>query len=194
MDSTSSTLVNGVNVTRLMSTIQALRDNPELARFKFRTETAWMGGGHSRTAIWSFYGAGEEDSSRSNPFLLEGDEPAVLLGGNSGPNAVEALLHALASCLSVGFIYHAAARGLRVEALEISLEGDMDLRGFLGLSESVRPGYEDIRLTYHVKSDAPREALDALCEQVQKTSPVLDMIRHPVPVTIRMELQPPSLH
>lgn len=194
MDSTSSTEVNGVNVTQLMSTIQALQDRPELARFKFRTETAWMGGGHSRTAIWSFYGAGEEDSSRSNPFLLEGDEPTVLLGGNSGPNAVEALLHALASCLSVGFIYNAAARGLRVDALEISLEGDMDLRGFLGLSESVRPGYEEIRLTYHVRSDAPREALDALCDHVQKTSPVLDMIRNPVPVSIRMELQPPSLH
>jgi uncharacterized OsmC-like protein len=177
-------MVNGVNVDQLVGTIDAIKANPGLARFKFRAENEWVNGGHSRTRIQSFYGAGTEDTSRSKPFVLEGDEPPVLLGENNGPNAVEAVLHALASCLAVGFIYNAAAQGIRVEALTFSLEGDLDLHAFLGLSDKVRPGYENIRLTYRVKSDAPREKLEALCEYVQKTSPVLDIIRNPVPVTI----------
>jgi len=180
----AQTIVNGVNVDQLVGTIDAIKANPGLARFKFRAENEWVGGGHSRTRIQSFYGAGTEDTSRGKPFVLEGDEPPVLLGENSGPNAVEAVLHALASCLAVGFIYNAAAQGIRVEALTCSLEGDLDLHAFLGLSEKVRPGYENIRLTYRVKSNAPREKLEELCDYVQKTSPVLDIVRNPVPVTI----------
>jgi len=183
----TQTIVNGVNVDQLVGTINAIKGNPDLARFKFRAETEWIGGGHSRTRIQSFYGAGAEDTSRSKPFVLEGDEPPVLLGQNAGPNAVEAVLHALASCLSVGFVYNAAAQGIQVDSLEFKLEGDLDLHAFLGLSDKVRPGYENIRLTYRVKSDAPRDKLEALCDYVQKTSPVLDIIRNPVPVTIDLE-------
>jgi uncharacterized OsmC-like protein len=117
---------------------------------------------------------------------MEGDEPPVLLGQNAGPNAVEAVLHALASCLAVGFVYNAAAQGIRVEALSFDLEGELDLRAFLGLTDTVRAGYESIRLTYHVTADAPREKLVELCDYVQRTSPVLDIIRNPVPVTIRL--------
>jgi uncharacterized OsmC-like protein len=178
------TLVNGVDVEQLVGTIEAIKSQPDLARFTFRSETKWVDGGHSRTKIQSFYGAGQEDTSRSRPFILEGDEPPVLLGNNAGPNAVEAVLHALASCLTVGFVYNAAAQGIKIEGLEFQLEGDLDLHAFLGLSDTVRPGYDNIRLIYRVKSAAPREKLEALCEYVQKTSPVLDIIRNPVPVTI----------
>jgi uncharacterized OsmC-like protein len=187
MTTATATLINGVNVDQLVGTINAIKSDPAIARFQFRAETEWVDGGHSRTTIQSFYGAKQEDASRSRPFVLEGDEPPVLLGGNAGPNAVEAVLHALASCLSVGFVYNAAAQGIRVESLTFRLEGDIDLHGFLGLSDKVRPGYEGIRLSYQVKSDAPREKIEALCEYVQKTSPVLDIIRNPVPVTIALE-------
>jgi uncharacterized OsmC-like protein len=183
----TSTLINGVNVDQLVTTVNAIQQNPDLARFQFRAHNEWSEGGHSRTTIQGFYGAGQEDTSRSQPLILEGDEPPVLLGSNAGPNAVEAVLHALASCLAVGFIYNAAAQGIHVESLGFDLEGDLDLRAFLGLSEAVRPGYESIRLTYRVKSDAPREKLVELCNYVQKTSPVLDIIRNPVPVTISLE-------
>jgi uncharacterized OsmC-like protein len=181
------TLVNGVNVDQLVGTINAIKADPSLARFKFRAETEWVNGGHSRSTIQSFYGAGQEDASRSQPFVVEGDEPPVLLGNNAGPNAVEAVLHALASCISVGFIYNAAAQGIQVESLSFSLEGDLDLHAFLGLSDKVRPGYQGIRLSYRVKSNASREKLEELCEYVQKTSPVLDIIRNPVPVEINLE-------
>ncbi len=187
MTTQTFTQLNGVNLDQLTATVNAIQQNSALARFQFRAQNDWIGGGHTRTAIQGFYGAGSEDSSRSRPFILEGDEPPLLLGGNAGPNAVEAVLHALASCLAVGFIYNAAAQGITVESLSFNLEGDLDLRAFLGLSKEVRPGYEAIHLTYRVKSDAPREKIEALCEHVQATSPVLDMLRNPVPVTVALE-------
>jgi uncharacterized OsmC-like protein len=187
MTTQTPTQVNGVNVDQLVATINAIKQNPDLARFQFRACNEWTDGGHSRTTVQGFYGAGQEDTSRSRPFILEGDEPPVLLGGNAGPNAVEVVLHALASCLAVGFIYNAAAQGINVENLSFDLEGDLDLHAFLGLSEEVRPGYEGIRITYQVKSSAPREKIVELCNYVQKTSPVLDIIRNPVPVTVSLK-------
>lgn len=181
------TRVNGVNVDQLVDTINAIKDNPDLARFEFRAENEWISGARSRTTIQSFYGAGGEDTSRREPFVLEGDEPPVLLGTNTAPNAVETVLHALASCLAVGFVYNAAAQGIKVDSLDFSVEGDLDLHGFLGLSDEVRPGYENIQVTYRVKADAPREKIAELCDYVQKTSPVVDIIRNSVPVTVTLE-------
>lgn len=179
--------VNGVNLDQLVGTIEAVKQNPDLAKCRFRAETEWVSGGHSRTRIQSFYAAGQEDTSRAQPFVIVGDEPPVLLGENHGPNAVEAVLHALASCLAVGFIYNAAALGIHVESLSFKLEGELDLHAFLGLSDITRPGYDSIRLAYRVKSDAPRQKILELCDYVQKTSPVLDIIRNPVPVTVILE-------
>lgn len=178
--------LNDVDVDLLIGTVGAIQENPDLARFTFRARNTWQGGGHSRTEIKSFYGAGSEDTSRQEPFVLEGDEPPVLLGNNKGPNAVEAVLHALASCLAVGFVYNAAAKGIEVEELSFELEGNLDLHAFLGLSEQTRPGYQDIEVRYRVKSDAPRAKLVELCDYVQKTSPVLDILRNPVPVKVSL--------
>ena len=182
-----NTLTNGVDVGKLLATIDAIKANPELANFQFRAETEWKSGGHSRTRIQSFHGAGTEDTSRSKPFAMEADEPPVLLGSNAGPNAVEIVLAGLASCLAVGFAYNAAARGIRIDELTLNVAGNIDLHGFLGLSEKVRPGYRDIRVTCRVKSDASREQLMELCDYVQKTSPVLDIVRNPVGVSVVLE-------
>lgn len=181
------TIAHGINVDQLVGTVNAIKENPDLARFRFRAVTEWVDGGHSRTKIQGFYGAGAEDASRSAPFVLEGDEPPVLLGANLGPNAVETVLSALASCLTVGFVYNAAARGIHVGSLSFSMEGDIDLHGFLGLSDRVRPGYQNIRLTCRIGSDAPRETLEELWDYVQRTSPVLDIVRNPVPVSLAIE-------
>ncbi|UCG52733.1 MAG: OsmC family protein [Candidatus Latescibacterota bacterium] len=175
---------NGVDVDRLVQTVNAIKDNPDLAKFRFRASTKWLGGGHSSTTIQGFYGAGQEDNSRATPFVIEGDEPPVLLGQNAGPNAVESVLQALASCLTVGFAYNAAAQGINLKSLEFDLEGQLDLHGFLGLSEEVRPGYKGIRLTYRTDCDAPPDKIEKLWAHVQKTSPVLDIVQNPVQVKI----------
>jgi uncharacterized OsmC-like protein len=187
MSNTTQQLQNGVDVGQLMETIEAIQERPELAKFQFRASSTWLGGGHSRTRIQQFHGAGQEDTSREEAFELDGDEPPVLLGGNRGPNAVEAALHALTSCLAVGFVYNAAARGIEVRSLDFDIEGDLDLRAFLGLSDEVRPGYEQVRLRYRVDCDAPAETVDELCEYVQRTSPVLDIFRNPVAVSVARE-------
>ena len=184
MANTTQQTQNGVDVGQLTETIEAIRNEPDLARFEFRAASTWLGGGRSRTRIQGFHGAGQEDTSRTEPFTLEGDEPPVLLGENTAPNAVEATLHALASCLAVGFVYNAAAQGIEVRSLDFDLEGELDLHGFLGLSADVRPGYQDVRVTYRVDCDAPDDKVDELCAYVQRTSPVLDIFRNPVRVNV----------
>jgi len=184
--SEAANVMNGVNVDQLVGTIDAIKGDPDIAKFQFRSETKWVNGGQCETRIKDFYGAKAEDTSRKEPLVIKGDEPAVLLGESQGANAVEAVLHALASCLCVGFVYNAAALGISISSLDFSLEGNIDLHCFLGLSETMRPGYEDIKVKVRIKADAPKEKLEELCAYAQKTSPVLDMIRNPVPVTIEL--------
>ncbi len=178
---------NGVDVDQLRDTIKAIKNDPDLAHFEFRAHTEWMDGARSRTEIKGFHGAGREDGSRDEPLVLYGDEPPVLLGSNSAPNAVETVLHGLASCLTVGIVYNAAARGIEIKELAFDLEGDLDLRAFLGLSEQVRPGFGDIRVNYRINADASQEEIEELCHYVQRTSPVLDIIANPVPVSVTLE-------
>jgi uncharacterized OsmC-like protein len=184
MAEVANKLLNGVDVDKLVGTINAVKGNADIALFKFRCDTNWVKGGHCQTKIKNFYGALEEDYSRTKPFVLEGDEPRVLLGEDHGPNAVEAVLHALASCLSVGIVYNASAMGIKVNALNLQLEGEIDLHAFLGLSEKIRPGYKKIMVTVNADTSASKEHFEELLEYVKNTSPVFDIIRKPVPVEI----------
>jgi uncharacterized OsmC-like protein len=184
---TTSTIINGVNVDRLVATIEAVKADPSLARFHFRAKSEWINGGHYKSMIQGFYGAGQEDMSRTRPFELHGDEPDVLLGEDHGPNPVEFVLHGLAGCLSTTFVYYAAANGIKIDAVNYSLEGDLDLRGFLGISKQVRPGYENIRVKFFVTSDAPMAKLEELCKLAQMRSPVFNTISEPVPVQVTIE-------
>src|ERR1700759_4194972 len=136
-----TTIVNRLDLDPLSGPIDAVTAAPALARFQFRGRNHWIDGGYSRTTIKDFYGAGQEDSTRTDPFTVDSDEPPVLLGQNLAPNAGEHLFHALASCLTGTIAYHAAARGIALDGLECTLEGDLDLYGFLGLDSNVRPGY-----------------------------------------------------
>ena len=176
-------IVNGVDVDRLSGTIDHVSADPALARFQFRARNRWIDGGHSRTTIKEFYGAGQEDTSRTEPFVLDADEPPVLLGENRAPNAPEYVLHALAACLTGTIIYHAAARGIVLDGLESTIEGDVDLHGFLGLDETVRPGYQQIRVAFKVTGDFDDDQLAELAS-LTRFSPVRDIVSNPVPVAI----------
>ena len=115
------------------------------------------------------------------------DEPSVLLGTDRGANPVEYVLTALAGCLTTSLVYHAATRGISIEEVESHLEGDLDLRGFLGLSEEVRTGYENIRVSFKIKADATDEQLKELVQVAQKRSPVFDTVSRPVPVSVELK-------
>jgi uncharacterized OsmC-like protein len=179
-------VVNGVSVTKLFQTVGAIQANPSIADFNFRAKGKWINGGHNSTTINDFYGACQTHS-RSQPFVFEKDEPPVLLGEDNGANPVEYALAALNGCLTTSLIYHAAAKGIKIDEVESTLSGDLDLHGFLGLSENVRNGYEKIEVTFKIKSDAPEEKLRELVELAQKRSPVFDIVSHPTPVEVSME-------
>lgn len=179
-------IINGVNVSQLFETIDVIKQKPEIAKFKFRATNKWVNGGHNTTMIKDFYGAGQEDTTRMKTFVMEADEPAVLLGEDAGANPTEYLLAALAGCLTTSMVYHAAAQGIKIESIESSYEGDLDLQGFLGLSEKIRNGYEGIRVTFKIKADAPEEILQELIKTAQQRSPVFDIVTNPVPVTVQL--------
>jgi uncharacterized OsmC-like protein len=183
------TVRNGIDVQALLETIEAIKTKPELAEFTFRASTSWQQGTASTAQIGPFVHAGADDESRTEPFTLQGDEPPVLFGHNQGPNAVELLLAALGFCYSVGYVANAAARGIEIEQMSYELEGDIDLRNFLGISQEARPGFSEIRAKAQVKAPAATEAeLKELCSYVQDTSPVRDVLANPVSVKTTLEV------
>lgn len=172
----------------LFATLDAVRDHPELAAFQFRATNTWMNGTHSRTEIQGFYGAGQEDSSRTAPFVYEADHPEVLVGRGKAPTPVEFLLHGIAACLTSGLANIAAARGITLHKVSSTVEGDIDLLGMLGLSDSVRNGYRQIRVHFHLEGDAPEEQLLALVEQSRRRSAVYDVLTNGTDVVIDAEV------
>lgn len=179
-----STQVNGLDVQAAFDTIDAIKADARLARFQFRARNVWIDGGVNRSTIRDFYGAGREDESRTTDFVFTNGEPPVLLGNNEGANPVEFLLHALAGCVTTTFILHAAARGITIQELSTELEGDLDVRGLLGLDDSVSPGYEQIRIRMNVKAACSDDELDDLLAYTQRHSPVCNTVCRPVPVKI----------
>ncbi len=179
-------ILNGINVTQLTETIEAIRKNPEIARFKFRATNRWVEGTHNRATVKDFFGALQEDTSRQ-PIVFEIDEPPVLLGRNVGPNPVEYVLVGLSGCLTTSLIAHAAARGIEIKGLSTRLEGDLDLRGFLGISEDVTVGYERIRVFFTIDADVSDEKKRELIRMAAKYSPVYNTIANPVAVEVLLD-------
>jgi uncharacterized OsmC-like protein len=183
MSTTTEARVNGVDTGALFATIDAVRAQPELARFQFRVANRWVSGTHNQAVINGFYGAGQEQVHERNT-ILDADHPAVLVGDDHGPTPAEYLLHALGACLMSGLGNIAAARGIELDEVTATIEGDIDLRGILGIDDGVRNGFEGIRVLFHVKGAAEAEKLAALVRQSQKRSAVYDVVTNGVSVSI----------
>ena len=176
-------IVNGVDVSKVEGTVEAIKGQPDIAKFKFRLNNKWINAGHNHSTVGKFYGTNQENSHLQT-FEMDADEPFILAGTDLCANPVEYLLHALAGCLTSTLVYHAAVRGIKIEELESSLEGDIDIRGFLGLSDEVRRGYQNILVNFKVKTDAENiEKLKAL----SKLSPVFDVISNGTKVDVQIE-------
>ena len=178
---------NGVDTPTLFATLDAVKGNPELAKFQFRATNRWVSGTHNRTTIRGFFGAGQEDTSRTQDFAYDADHPAVLVGNGNGPTPVEFVLHALAACLTSGLANIAAARGVTLRSVESTVEGNIDLLGILGLSDQVRNGYQGIRVNFTISGDAPEDVLRGLVEQSRLRSAVYDVVTNGVPVEISVD-------
>lgn len=184
MTLTASARRNGVDTDKLFATLDAIKAQPEIAKFTFRARNRWIDGAHNRSTIKDFYAALQEDTSRTDAFEIDAGEPQILIGDDTGANPAEFLLHALAACLTTSLVYVAAARGVRLTEVSSTLEGEMDVRGALGLSDEVRNGFENIRVSFRIKGDAPPERLREVAARAQARSAVYDMVTRGVPVDV----------
>ena len=182
---TAPLVLNGVNVDAYNATVEAVRGQPEIAKFQFRVANKWVDGTSNRTIVNDLYGACQE-IVREKPFTIEMDEPPLLLGNDRAANPVETALAALAGCLTTTLVFQAAEQGVRIDELESKIEGDVDLRGSLGLDEQVPTGLDKIRVSFKIKADASREKIRELVELAQKRSVVFDTISKGLPVSVEL--------
>jgi len=183
---TDNPRTNGVDTATLFATLDAVKGQPEIAKFQFRASNSWVTGTHSRSSFSGFYGATQE-MSHKHVTTVESDHPAVLVGQDEAPTPVEYLLHGIAACLTAGIANIAAARGVELTSVRSTVEGDIDLLGILGLSDgNVRNGYQQVKVTFHIEGDADDETLRAIVEQSRRRSAVYDALTNPTPVAIEV--------
>lgn len=178
-------IVNGVNVTNLFATLDVVKAQPPAAKFQFRAANKWLSGTHSRSTMSGFFGAGQEHEHKAL-YTHDADHPAVLVGQDNGPTPVEFLLHAIAACLTAGIGNIASARGINLTRVESQVEGDIDLLGIFGMDETVRNGYQGIRVNFEIEGDAPAEKLREVVQQSISRSAVYDVLTNGVPVTVNV--------
>lgn len=175
---------NGVDVPTLFATINLVGEHPEAAKFQFRAKSKWVSGTHSQTVIGDYFGAGEEQDRDGKTFTVDADHTKVICGTDMGPTPVEFLLQALAACITAGIGNIASARGVDLVAVEAEVEGDIDVQGILGLDETVRNGFQAIRITFKIAGNAPAEKLEKIVQQSVARSAVFDVLTNGVKVDV----------
>ncbi|MEZ5042797.1 MAG: OsmC family protein [Saprospiraceae bacterium] len=177
--------INGFDVEAISGTITAIQNNPAIADFELRAQNTWISGGHNRSTIQGFYGACQEDTSREVPFVYDNDEPPVLLGENKGANPAEVILHGLLGCMTTAMMLLASARGIEVAGVSSKVDGDIDLKGFLGLDANAKKGFQQLRVTFDIEgvSEAQKEELITLAKQ----SPIFNTLINPVDVQVAIQ-------
>lgn len=172
-------IVNGIDVDALQAVAEEIKANPAKGMVEFRVKSNWKGQTRSEATVES-YTLGGEKIDRT--FKMMVDEPFELLGENTAPNPQEYLMTALNACVMVGYVAGAAIRGIRLESLELVTEGALDLRGFLGIDATVKPGYDRIRYTVRIKGNGTAEQFREIHETVLKTSPNYFNVTQPVAI------------
>jgi uncharacterized OsmC-like protein len=190
MTTTASTapIRNGIDTAQVYGTLDVLKAQPEAAHFEFRVRNHWIDGTHSRSTIHGFWGAGAEDASRIEPYIVDASEPPVLFGHNEAPNPAEYLLHALAGCLTLTIVNVAAARKVELHEVSSTLTGVLDARGAAGIDDSYRNGFERIEVSFSIKGDASPEKLQEVVDRAKARSVVYDMVTNGVPVAVTADV------
>ena len=167
---TVQTRLNHVDLEAVGGLVQAISAEPEKAQTTWAAQVRWTGGFGSEAKVRDF-----------GP--IRSDEPAGLGGGDTAPNPVEQLLAALGNCLAVGYAANASVANIAIQELTIALDGDIDLRSFLGLTQG-HAGFSSIRAVVDLKADADAAAIAALHSRVAASSPVGHTLSAPVELSI----------
>jgi uncharacterized OsmC-like protein len=186
MATTGTPVDNGVNVEALLGAREALTAAPDAAQFQWRANCTWVNGTHSRTSVEGFFGLGEEQRHRTE-FSFDADHPEIFASEDNGATPVELVLAGLASCLTAGVAAVAQNREIQLRSVSATLEGDMDVRGILGIDADVRNGFDGIKVTYHIDADASPDDIKSLVAQSQKRSAVYDIISNPTNITVEVD-------
>jgi uncharacterized OsmC-like protein len=181
---------NGVPVQKLFATIDKVRQNPEIAAFRFTAKNRWLEGTASRSTIHEWSGGGG-DHVHVQAFSFDADHPT--LGNGYGPTPQEYLLHGLAACITAGIATTAAARKIDLTTIESTVEGDLDVQGVLGLDDAIRNGFSQIRMSIRVRGDADEETLKKLVDASRARSAVYDILTNETPVVIEASAAPARL-
>jgi len=180
-----SSVNNGVNVQALLDAREALKGAPGATKFNWRASCKWENGTYSKTTIQQFQGLGQEQSHKKS-FTFDADHPEIFAAEDRGVTPVEIVLAGLASCLTAGVAAVAQNREIQLKSVEATLEGDMDVRGILGIDSDVRNGFSGIKVTYNIDADASADDIKALVAQSQKRSAVYDIITNPTNVKVEV--------
>ena len=183
-----TTTRNGVNVEALFGALDAVKAQPEAAKFQFRATNEWIKGTHSRSRIHGFFGLGQELTHR-DAHEFNADHPEQLTGTDVAPSPVEYLLHALAACITAGIGNIASARGIDLTRVRSTVTGDIDLVGLLGLDDSVRNGYQKIDVRLVIEGDAGAEELRGVVSRSIARSAVYDMLTKGTSVTVQVDVE-----
>ncbi|MCV2880405.1 OsmC family protein [Actibacterium sp. XHP0104] len=174
---------NGVDTESLIGARTAFEQMPEAAQFTFRSTCDWVTGTQNRNTLNGYFGLGQEHT-RKETFTIAADHPEVFHAADTAPTPPEIVLAALASCLTGGLAAVAQHRGIQLRSARAVVEGDVDVRGILGMDADIRNGFSAIRVSFEVDADASEDDIRALVAQSQKRSAVFDMLTNPTNVTV----------
>jgi uncharacterized OsmC-like protein len=180
-DATTPVEKNGVPTEKLFGTIARMKDDGELAAFKFSAKNEWVEGTASTSTIYEWYGAGA-DQVHVEEFNFTADHPT--LGHGHGPTPQEYVLHALAACITAGVATGAAARDIELRKVSSTVSADIDVRGVLGIDPDIRKGFSKVSVEFDVDADADPDVIDALVASATKYSAVFDMLTSPTQVNV----------
>jgi uncharacterized OsmC-like protein len=172
--------INGIDVDALRQTVDAVEKDSSRALVGFDVTTRWTGQTRSETTVEAYRIGGERVVRRHK---IVADEPTELLGADSAPNPQELLMAAFNACITVGYVAGAAVRGIKLDSLEIVTRGQLDLRGFLGLSDHIVPGYEKLEYEVTIKGDGSPRDFEEIHQNVIRTSPNYFNLSRPIRVT-----------
>jgi uncharacterized OsmC-like protein len=183
---TTDRQVNGLNVDALTEAMREIRQDPAKGQVEFRVRSEWKGQTRSRATVESYTIGGQQVHRH---FTIDADEPFELIGRNTAPNPQELLMTALNACITVGYVAGASMKGIKLDKVEIETSGSLDLRGFLGIDPSVRPGYDAIQYVVRIKGDGTPEQFREIHETVMRTSPNYFNISQPVRIDARLVVE-----
>jgi uncharacterized OsmC-like protein len=176
---------NGVNVEALFGAQEALKNAPEAAKFKWRATVKWIKGTHSRTTVENFYGLGAEQKHKTK-YAFDADHPEIFAAEDNAATPVEIVLAGLASCLTAGVAAVAQNRGIQLNSVKATVEGDMNILGILGADPEVPNRFKSIKVHYDIDADATPDEIAAVVAQSQKRSAVYDSLTSPVAVEVEV--------